>query len=631
MNAAADRRSGSPLEHGFGLGELRVDPQGGEVRGPGGRQQLEPKVMGVLAMLAERAGQVVPREDLLARLWPDVVVSDDSLSRCLYELRRQLSLAGGTDDYRAVVETLPKRGYRLNAEVTPLAAPSLPKTARARWRQVAGWALAVAAVGLVVAYLAGRTEPARASIAVLPFTDMSETQDQQYFADGLAEEILDRLNRSSSLRVIARTSSFWFRDKDMDIAEIGRRLEVTHVLEGSVRRSGEAVRVTAQLISTVDSSHVWSTTFDRRMGELFAIQDEIATAVATSLEAALDPGRLPERLRPDLTAYDLVKQGEYLYFRRAPGDIERSVDMFERAVELDPAYARAWADLAGAYAFQAWATDPPSELLRARQGQAAHRAAELDPSLAIAQVRLGQFYIESGDFENGRKHYGNASRLDPDDPQVLGRMAGNALIAGNFDESVALHRRGLLRDPMNALLRQNFGIALIAAGRLDEALASFGTLLEINPDLDPDVRIELPRILVLQARYEEAAAEAMRLPEGKYRDQAMALLHRAPAYRDEADAALQRLVSYVPAPPLDTPMHTIMDSIRLAEIYAYRGQADRALDTITGKLDSLHGHPETSYYSWRFRNESRLSPFLKPLHADPRWIELITGPDRIRH
>lgn len=632
--AAADTKTGTKLGSGFRLGDLQVDPQTGDVAGPGGQVQLDPKVMGVLLMLAERAGEVIPREELHARLWPDLVVTDDALSRCLYDLRRELAAAGGSDDFRALVETLPKRGYRLNIIAEPIETPSQasPKARRRPWL----WAAGLSAVAIMVAgaLLSGdrvvsdpaavtTSQAAAPRIAVLPFDDMSEAQDQQYFADGLAEEILERLSQSTDLDVIARTSSFWFRGKDADIADIARKLEVTHVLEGSVRRSGDRLRVTAQLIATHDSAHVWSTTFERETGDMFAIQDEIAAGVATALKSTLERGARDAVPRPELAAYDLVKQGEYHYNRRAPGDISRSVEFFRKAVQADPTYARAWAGLAGAYALQAWAVEPPSALLRAKQGEAALRAVELDPSLALAHARLGKYYWESGDEEGGRRHLELAQQLEPSDPLVLSILAGHALAKGDLPKAVDLQSRSLVRDPMNPVIRQNLGIYLLAAGQLDKALATFRTALEMDSGMNPDTEIEITRILLLQGRFDEAASAANHLPSGKYRDQALALLGKAPRYGAEADSALARLEAYVPTPPLDTPAHTTMDTVRLAEAYVSRGEHDKAFSTLIGQRDALAKAGEYASYIWDLRVESRISPFLKPLHADPRWAAFL--------
>jgi TolB-like protein/DNA-binding winged helix-turn-helix (wHTH) protein/Tfp pilus assembly protein PilF len=614
---------------GFQLGTIAIDPRSGEASGPGGVHKLDPKVMDVLVLLVQRAGQVVPREDLFAQIWPNVVVTDEVLSRCIYDLRRQLSLAGASDEFRALIETLPKRGYRLNAEVTPVEPPAAVAATGPRWKRRAGWALAAALAAAGIAIVAGRfnvSVPVK-SIAVLPFEDMSESQDQAYLADGFAEEILDKLNQSTDLRVIARTSSFALRGQDLEVAEIARKLKVSHVLEGSVRRSGDDVRVTAQLIAAADSSHLWSSTFERRLGDLFAIQDEISTAVASSLRATLELDESKPRRVPSMEAYDLVKRGEYFYNRRTQGDIERAVGLFEEAVGVDPAYSRAWADLAGAYSMMAWRVDPPSELLQAKQGDAARRAVELDPSLGLAHARLGQYYEEQGDPEASRRQYDLALKLDPEDPLILGYQAVDAIEAGDYDTAIDLQKRALLRDPLNTIVRQNLGYMLIADGRLDDALLSYRAMLEINPDVSADFQIEIPRILTLQGRLREAVTAAMRLPSGKYRDQAVALLHALPEHRAEADAALRRLETYVAVPPQDTPDHTVMDSVRLAEIYAHRGMDDRAFATLSAKLESLEPRSEGKLYVWYLRYEAGIAPFLKPLHDDPRWSAFMAAKD----
>jgi TolB-like protein/DNA-binding winged helix-turn-helix (wHTH) protein len=611
----------------FRIGSLRIDPREGEVSGPGGTETLDPKVMGVLLLLAESAGHVVSREDLMTRLWPGIIVTDDALSRCLYELRRQLASAGGSDDLRALIETLPKRGYRLNAEVTPsTAATATVTTGDGRRRWLFG-ALAVAIAALAVVYVAGRPPiappPRKTSIAVLPFTDLSETQDQGYLADGVAEEILDKLNQNTDLRVIARTSSFVFRGTDVDVAEIARKLDVTHVLEGSVRREGSSLRVTAQLIAASDSSHLWSSTFERRLGNLFAIQDEIAAAVAAALKTTIGPRQARGAPTPNFAVYDLFKQGKYLYYRRALGDVERSVELFEQAVKADPHHAKAWAELAAAYSFLAWSVDPPSELLRAKQGEAAMRAVELDPSLALAHTRLAQYYGGAGDENLMRKHADRALELDPDEPLLLGFLASEVMYAGDSDAALAYQRRALVRDPMNSVQRQNLGVALMTVGRLGEALATYRTLVEINPDVGADVEVEIPRLLVLLDRDAQAAVEAMRLPAGEIRDHALAFLHRTPIHRREADAALRRFAQHERVPGTNLSRHLVADSVRLAENYAFRGMNDEAFDVLTTRLSALAIHPEAKVHLWYLRYEMRVSPFLKPLHADPRWAELL--------
>jgi TolB-like protein/DNA-binding winged helix-turn-helix (wHTH) protein/tetratricopeptide (TPR) repeat protein len=646
MNAAADTPANRALEQGFQLGELSIDPLAGEVSGPGGREKLDPKVMNVLVLLAQHAGHVVLREDLLARLWPKAVVTDDVLSRCIYELRRQLSVAGGDEQYRALLETVPKRGYRLNGEITasksqPGAGPRIRPN-----RFFLSLAIVVPAAILlwfaVSRQMTGSTPEAQPpsagatanSIAVLPFLDLSAGQDQGYLSDGVSEEILNRLARSGKLRVISRTSSFTFRDKPVDVPEIAARLNVSHVLEGSVRRSGDRVRITAQLIAASDNSHVWSQSFDRKLGDLFAIQDEIATSVASALQVALAGGAPPGRTPVSVEAYERFLQGRFFYDRRAPGDMERSVKYYEEAVFIDPDYATAWAALAGAYSILAWNEgQPPDKALLGKQGEAARRAVELDPRLAVAHARLAQFYLKTSDDEKGDEHWRVAVALDPDDPLVLGFSCGAAILRGDLDEALALQRRAVARDPLAATGRANLAKLLLADGQLDEAMSEYRKVLEISPgamisasgiadspgtDAGSEVNLEIVRVLVLQRRYDEAQSAIAQLPDGKLRDHGLALLWDMPGRLPEANLALQRLATR----PEDS-----MDSIRLAEVYAFRGMSPEAFASLQARMEALERDENGRVWIRRFRHELNVSPFLKPLHADTRWAVLMPKAD----
>lgn len=626
MTAAATK-PGTKYSSGFRLRDLQVDPQTGDVAGPGGRIQLDPKVMGVLAMLAERAGQVVPREELISRLWPDIVVTDDALSRCLYELRRELTTAGGSDEYRALVETLPKRGYRLNGIAQPIEPPAAanPTSRRRPWLWAAGVsAILVTIAGVLLSLDRDGASPAAAPvavprIAVLPFDDMSEKRDQRFLADGLTEDILNRLTQSENLDVIARTSTFALRDQSLDIAEIARRLEVTHVLEGSVRRTGDRVRVTAQLIDSADSAHLWSETYDRDLGDLFTIQDEISMAVAAALEARLV---MPDRHDTEnVDALVRFAQGEHFYYRRAPGDIERAVAAYRDAVTLDPGYARAWAALAGAYSLLAWSSDPPDRSLIEKQGEAAHRAVSLAPGLGVAHHRLAQFLFESSDREAAQKHWAEAARLDPNNPLILSRHSADAVERGDFKAAVEFHRQIVAADPMALIYRQNLAAMLVADGQFEAALEEYRNSRENFAGAEPGLDSDIVRVLVLLGRFPEAERVLAGMPEGRARDYGTALLYALPAKRAEADAALARLAM----PPNDIALRDdILEVILLAEIYAIRGQHDEAFATLEGKKRALARRSDIrSGFLWYLRQEARLSPILKSLHPDPRWAQLL--------
>ena len=201
-----------------------------------------------------------------------------------------------------------------------------------------------------------RPGTAQFSLAVLPFDDLSQEQDQAHFSDGISEEILNQLNKTRTLRVIGRNSSFSFRGQAVNIPDIAQKLDVTHVLEGSVRKSENRLRITARLVEAASNSQVWSKTYDREIGDLFVVQDDIAGEVAGALDATLASRVEPA---PDLEAHNLFLQGELFYNRRAPGDIERSVKYYKDALAIDPGYARAWAALAGAYSLLAYEGNMP--------------------------------------------------------------------------------------------------------------------------------------------------------------------------------------------------------------------------------------------------------------------------------
>ena len=376
----------------FQLGEFRIDPSTGEVQGPSGRQTLDRKVMDVFVELARHAGQVVPREDLLARLWPRVVVTDEVLTRCIYELRRQLALAGGDERYKDLIETMPKRGYRLNGEVTFSAVPNARTTQpRPKWFYPALAAIAAALVALLVVLgqrFAGApadsaSAPAAAalnSIAVLPFADMSAEKNQEYMADGMAEELLNLLAQVPDLKVIARTSSFAFKGQNVDISEIAKRLNVAHVLEGSVRTSGNRLRITAQLVRAADSTHLWSNTYDRPLDDIFAVQDEIAKAVVSELKIKL-LGAAPKAKAREPEAYALFLKARDIGEQHTPLAYEQSISLYRQALELDPGYAEAWDGLASNYGYQAIDSIRRSDEAFRLASEAAHKGTGTRPAI----------------------------------------------------------------------------------------------------------------------------------------------------------------------------------------------------------------------------------------------------------
>jgi TolB-like protein/DNA-binding winged helix-turn-helix (wHTH) protein len=629
MKQTVESPTNQPLEGEFELGKVRIDCGSGAASGPGGTEKLDPKVMAVLVRLAARAGQVVAREDLISTIWPDVVVGDEVLSRCIYELRRQLVKAAGDEGFKDAIETLPKRGYRLRVPVAATSHARVHPPRRHPGLLVAAFVIAVA-VALVILWKPQATKkPARASagmnsIAVLPFVDMSPGKDQAFLADGFAEEILNKLAQSKELRVIARTSSFAVRDATLDVADIARRLDVSHVLEGSVRKSGDTVRITAQLIAASDSSHVWSESYDRDVTYLLAVQTEIANAVARALAATLAPSPSPAGPGPSEEAYEKFLQGEFFYYRRGAGDIPRALGYYEEAVALDPGFARAWAALSGAYSLMAdpspgagLSTPPGNISYRAKQRDAALKAVMLEPDLAVAHARLSMYFHLVGDVEKGDQHRDMARKLDPNDPFVLVHDVEHAVDRDDLGTAINIQRGIAARDPLSGIIRQNLAVLLLADGRFEEALAEFQKVQEIRPQGDSEISNEIAHVLILLRRFDEASAEAAKVQEGEPRDQVLALLFAATGRMPEADDTLARLVS---------ADDEIFDSVRVAEVYAYRGLADEAFAALQRRSqDLVSAHGAQSHYGWYLRYEARLSPFLKTLHGDPRWADFMAG------
>jgi len=494
-----------------------------------------------------------------------------------------------------------------------------PASSRAtRWIAAALIAALAAIVGYRAFYAPSQTSnptvATQYAIAVLPFDDLSADQDQAHFSDGVSEEIINRLSQTRGLRVISRRSSFSFRGEAISIPEIARQLNVTHVLEGSVRKSGNRVRMTARLVEAASGAQVWSENYDLEQNDLFAVQDRVADAVAKALDATLAAHH--EHV-PNVDAHNLFLQGELFYNRRAPGDIDRAVRYYQDALKSDPSYARAWASLAGAYSLLAYEGGMPRPEALAKQADAARRAIDLDPNLAVGYARLSQYFWDIGDRPAAYRTFERALTLDPDDVLVLTFAAGISMRKGEVAEAIARYDRIVALDPRAAANHANRGVYLQAADRFEEAKKELASASALNPDLGEEFDLATVRILVFQKRIEDARELVGRLPEGGIRDHALALLFHAEGRKADADAALGRLVA-----ESSTPV-----DVRLAEVYAYRGMTEKAFQALQGVADAVRRNERAEASQlWSWQVEMRVSPFLRPLHDDPRWQQLMVEP-----
>jgi adenylate cyclase len=435
------------------------------------------------------------------------------------------------------------------------------------------------------------------SLAVLPFVNMSSDPEQEYFSDGLSEELLNLLARIPELRVAARTSSFSFKGEKIEIPDVAERLQVAYVLEGSVRKSADQVRITAQLIRGKDGYHLWSETYDRTLSDIFAVQDEIAAAVVESLKITI-LGDRPRTRVVDPDAYALFLQGRYFNDRRDQENWDKSVKAYREALEIDPDYAQAWAGLSITLAQQAsWGIiDLDEGMIEARE--AVHRALALDQNLPEAHTSLGWMrMVYEWDWHAADSSYQTAIRLAPQNVIALSAAAVLAFTLGRVDEAVELNLRAIALDPLRQAGHANLGLVLLHAGRFDEATARYQHLLELNPEY-PGAHMRLGQILLLQDRPREALDLMVQDSDAWWRDYAVPLALYSLGQRDEARQAVKDFIDAHPDGPF-----------QIAEIHAWWGDVDQAfiwLDRAYAERDSgLH--------------EILNDPFLVNLMDDDRW------------
>jgi TolB-like protein/tetratricopeptide (TPR) repeat protein len=444
--------------------------------------------------------------------------------------------------------------------------------------------------------------PTDASIAVLPFVNMSADKDQQFFADGISEELLNLLAQVPGLRVIARTSSFSFKGKDAPIAEIARTLNVANVLEGSVRKSGDTLRITAQLVRTSDSSQLWSQTYDRQMTDVFKVQDEIAAAVVSELQIKL-LGRAPQAKPADPRAYALFLQAREIHRQSTPAAFEQSLVLYQQALALDPGYAAAWVGLAQTYFSQVnnglRLADEGIRLAR----EATTTALALDPQYAPAHAQLvliATYYDR--DLPAAARHLEHALTLEPANPEIIGTAAVLARRLGRLDKAIAIGEYQIARDPVNAEAHGELGLAYRYGGRLDEAIAEYRAHLRLFPGSIIN-REKIGEVLLQKGDAKAALAEIQQEPDEASRLIGLSMAYHALGQPVESDAALAELIRGYER----TSAYTI------AYVLAYRGEADRAFEWLEKAI--IYRDPYISF--------TAIDPTLIELRKDARWLPLL--------
>jgi TolB-like protein/DNA-binding winged helix-turn-helix (wHTH) protein/tetratricopeptide (TPR) repeat protein len=615
---------------------FRLDTENHLLWRNGDRVPIAPKAFDVLAYLVEHAGRVVTQDEILEALWSETYVNPEVLRKYILEIRKTL---GDRPDKPEFIETYPKRGYRFVAPVVDDSASEPSRLPRVRTEEPAGespetthpeprsasgkrtlWKVAIVLVLIVVgaAATAGYFDASRhgeraasrsnASIAVLPFTDMSPAKDQEYFSDGLAEQLINNLAKVSGVQVVGRTSAFQFKGKNEDLRDVGRKLGVSNVLEGSVSRDGDHVRITAELVKTGDGFQLWSQTYDRKIDDIFAVQDEIARATTEALQVKLLGGNVQPVAsnsrsgNPD--TYQAYLQAKYFSGRgQSKEDLGKALSYADTAIKLDEKYAPAWSLRASVENEMAeyGLTNPVEGYQRARDD--AERAISLDPALASAYLALANTQIDyDWDWDAANISLTKAADIEPGNVEVFRLRSHVSRILGNLDQATKLYEQAITLDPLRTNSYSALEYLLYVGGRYDDAQAALQKALDLNPQATY-VHLTMGEILIAEGKAQQALAEVEKESIGWGKLTGEALAYHALGREQDSSTALASLIA----------KYGTDGAFQIAQVYAYRGESDKSfewLDLAYKRRDP--GLPEIN-----------TDPLFKNLRHDPRYTDLL--------
>jgi TolB-like protein/DNA-binding winged helix-turn-helix (wHTH) protein len=600
----------------------------------GDRVPVAPKSFDVLAYLIENAGRVVTQDEMLEALWPQTYVNPEVLRKYILEVRRTL---GDRPENPEFIETLPKRGYRFIAPVIDECAaepresgashtteesvgPATPSKQEPSSGKHLPWKLAITAalaavLGASIAthYRSAASRPnvpsvSNTSIAVLPFTDMSPAKDQEYFSDGLAEQLINDLAKVSGLRVVGRSSAFHFRGVNEDLRDVGRKLGVANILEGNVRRQGNHVRITAELIKADDGFQLWSQTYDRQISDIFAVQDEIALAAAQALQVKLfgANGRLvastPRSNNPE--AYQAYLEATYFFGRgQNKEDLNKALMYTNMAIKLDDRYAPGWA-------LRAAVTGSMAEvgIINIDEGfrnarKDAERAIALDSTLAAAYLVLARAQMNHDwDWDSARTSIAKTAELEPGNVELFRLRSYLARQSGDLDQAIKLYEEAVALDPLRVYAHLGLGFLLYVAGQYDKANAELKEAQDLNPQAGL-LHLTFAKILLATKKPQQALAEIDKetVEWGKLTGQG--LVYHALGRERESNAALAELIA----------KEGSQSAFQVAQVYAFRGENNKAFEWLERAFKQRDaGLPEM-----------KTDPLLKGLRQDPRYTDLL--------
>jgi TolB-like protein/DNA-binding winged helix-turn-helix (wHTH) protein/Tfp pilus assembly protein PilF len=598
------------------------------------RVRIPPKAFDVLRYLVENPGRLVTQDELLEALWPDTYVNPEILRKYILDIRKIL---GDRPDKPMFIETIPKRGYQFVASVIddngagPLPSPASDATqdtvrsetapspnanllGKGRLRKLATPAVLVfITVAMAIYFWPGRNKPNAPSlhdnsIAVLPFADMSPGKDQEYFSDGLTEELINDLARVPGLKVVARSSAFQFKGRNEDLRGVAQKLGVANVLEGSVRKEGNQVRITASLTKADDGFQLWSETYDREVSHIFAAQDEIARAVATALQSKLlSAGSAAISAGSRITnpeAYQAYLQGQYYTARgQDREDLTKALASAEQAIKLDANYASGWAQRSQVLERLAriGLIDGADGFRRARES--AEKAISLDAGSTTGYLTLALVQMNHDwDWEGADASLKKAALLEPGSAAVLGSRAHLARIFSRVDEAIGLYEQAIALDPLRANYHLALGYELFIGGRYEQARAELQKAQDLNPQLS-SLHLTIGEIFLLQGRWQEALEE-MEKENGDWQKLSGEVwAYHSLGRREESDKALKKLIA----------THQNEAAYQIAEACAYGGETEKAFQWLDRAFQQRDpGMPEL-----------KTDPLMKSLRQDPRYAELL--------
>jgi len=641
------------------FGPFRLDAANHSLWRGSEKLAIPPKSFDVLRYLVENAGRLVSQNELLEALWQETYVNPEVLRKYILEIRRALGDRASEPLY---VETQPKRGYRFVAPVTdgegvePRLATSgsakpeitTDQTSDQSLGQSSGQSstqspgqspdgedfvsqdslrakptipiVVTIALVLVVVLVASayfwrarnRTPPparpaSAASIAVLPFADLSPQHDQEYFADGLSEQLINSLTKAPGLKVVARSSAFQFKGKNEDLRSVGKQLGVANVLEGSVRKDGDRVRITAALTKVDDGFQLWSENYDREIGDLLEAQDEIARDVSSALQVKLlNPvaSAAGSSLNTNPEAYQAFLEGQYFVARgQNKRDMEQALAYADQAIKLDGNFAPAWAQRAQVLESMAAIALIENNDGYRRARESAEKAIALDPNLPTEYLTLALIQINHDwDWDAANISLNRAASLAPGNAEVVGIQANLARNLGHLDAAIELYKRAIAMDPLRANFHLALGYVLWSVARYGESLAALDRAEELNPRLS-SLHLTRGKVFMNQGRLQEALAE-MEKETGEWEKlSGEALVYTKLGDRQASDRALKNLIA----------THQNDCAYQVAEAYAYRGEIDLAFRWIERSIRQRD--PGAA--------ELKTGPLMQSLRGDPRFDAML--------